>query len=101
MSESKAFKKYKSQEVIKLRQFNEQAQEFIKLLDEYKIPKNKQERLIERFNNTYNPERNHLIKCDNFIMDMRKPSFFWFLVFAGFSVYGIISTTIKLINWIF
>jgi hypothetical protein len=43
-------------------------------------------------------KRSH-IYYDRFIMDVRKPSFFWFCMWVLFSIYGLIQLIINLIKY--
>lgn len=48
--------------------------------------------------NTEYPDRPYLVKYDNFILDIRKPSFGCFLMMLAFSLIGIISFIMYIVN---
>ena len=58
------------------------------------------EKQWQQMQNEEYPDRPYWVKYDNFILDIRKPSFIWFLVFLGMSIIGIVQS-IKFIIMLF
>lgn len=71
-----------------------------KIRDISRLDIEERKKQLDYFVYTEKKRQNLFIRYNNFIMDIRKPSFLWFLIFVVFSLIGLIQT-IKFIFLIF
>lgn len=87
-----------------IKEQNKKREKFLKKFELYKdeldksnIPDSLKRKLAEDFIRSNNNHRTVFVKYNNFIMDIRKPSFRWFLFWCICSIFGFIN----IIEWLF
>jgi hypothetical protein len=79
-----------------IEKFQKELSDFKDDLDKSNLSPGKKSILTSKFIKDHNTYKTMNVKYSNFILDIRKPSFFWFMFWVICSIIGFI----KLIKWI-
>lgn len=98
MVKSYRLKEYERLQNEFISKFQKELSDFKDELDNSDLPPGTKAVLVRKFIKDHNTYKTLNVKYDNFIMDIRKPSFMWFLFWCFCSILGFIQIVKYIIN---